>query len=595
VKLQSAEQTTLEEAVVADAPVTQEDVHRRVRRFAVLRAAQRALDPSHTGDAELGVIRGLREELVALTRHFEGGASDARSAPPIDDALHGVDAALDGYSRTLLERVQATPLSQLRASLASESHEERVEVTALLELCLAAERTPSRFLRVVDLLVTMLSVGWRGGRWVVEFDPANLNDVVRNRCWQAGHVDTSVESRIVDRFRAAAERVESGSDAAAVMKEMSAYKVDVASFYFVPAILRCIVGYNVAARNYFEERMRRGRELDAEINDELGSFAPLSESDPRVCSKAPQHTLPPHESPGVLAVQEAIRKRLAEVTGPEGPAERIAARLDLGWLESDERNALLAPSDDGIRCTIRMTVVLGHLAMCLPDHPDDFASLGLKVPHLDAWICELGEEVQSEIDTLIQGNAYDGAVRLGDIKSRFLAAVLLVARRRLGRNSKGGGYDGFDREAIDLVREHLERERLLRAPPMFMDLLGGGWRRTVALTGVFTLVLGLLFVEWAPSNEPRKVRELEKWEARELSSVLQTAYRDHADDDSIFVGTLGPAWFDLDGNTRRKHAEIIQQRVADRGVEEVMLYDRKRVLQAHYAQGEWRVTRGWEP
>jgi hypothetical protein len=130
---------------------------------------------------------------------------------------------------------------------------------------------------------------------------------------------------------------------------------------------------------------------------------------------------------------------------------------------------------------------------------------------------------------------------------------------------------------------------------MFMDLLGGGWRRTVALTSVFALVLGFLFVEWAPSSAPRKVREMEKWETRELSSVLQTAYRDHADDDSIFVGTVRKDWFELDGRMKRTHAEIIQQRAEERGVEEVMIYDRKRVLLAHYAQGEWRVTDGWQP
>ena len=88
---------------------------------------------------------------------------------------------------------------------------------------------------------------------------------------------------------------------------------------------------------------------------------------------------------------------------------------------------------------------------------------------------------------------------------------------------------------------------------------------------------------------------MEKWQAQELSPLLISAYRDHADDDSILIGTVADRWLDLDGEERRSHAVLIQQRVAERGVEEVMLYDRKRVLHAHYAGGVWRRTRGWKP
>jgi hypothetical protein len=597
-KLQLHDPPKLEDAIAGEAPVTRDDVVARVRRFAVLRAAQRALTPSSTepiDTTESGVISGIRRRLGALTARFDACDGAALPESRLDDELRALDDALAGFARSLLAIVEKISLAQLRASLSGQTHPQRVEVAALLQLCLEGEPTPSRYLRVVDFLVTLLSTGMRDGKWVVEIDPANLNDTVRNRCALTGYIDTAVEARIVSRFQGAAERVASGPGDVAIMEEISAYKVDVASFYFNPAILRCIVGYNVAARNHFEERMRRGREMDAAIDDELGLFAPLVDQDPRAGTDPAAGLLPPHESPGVLAVQEAIRRRLQQAELARGPAERIAEGLDLDWLAEAERSALLEPEHEDIGRIVRLTVVLGHLAMSLPEHEPEFTALGLREGHLDAWICALGDEVQAQIDTLIRDNRYDGAVRLGDVKSRYLAAVLLVARRRLGRRgAHRDEADNLERDAIGLVREHLERERFNKRPPVFNDLFGGGWRRTLALSAVGLLVAFLAIIEIVPSSHPRKIRELEHWQARDISTVLTSAYRDYADDRSMFVGILAPHWSELAPNTRYQHAEVIRTKVLERGVEEVLLFDEDRVLQAHYFEGAWRTTLGWE-
>jgi hypothetical protein len=596
VKIHLPEPPKLDDSIESDAPVTGEEVQARVRRFAVLRAAQRALSPSTAeplDQTEFAVIRGIREHLGALTQRLE--AEEPAQATPLRDELQLLDGALAGYAHSLLALLERIPLAQLRASLAPDTHEQRVEVAALLELCLDAEPTPSRHLRAVDFLVTLLSVTQRDGRWVVELDPANLNDTVRARCEQAGYIDTNVETRIVSRFREAADRVASGPSEAAVMEEMSAYKVDIASFYFVPAVLRCIVGYNAAARNHIGDRLRRGRAADAEIDDELGCFAPLARHDPRAAGSPAGSGLPAHEHPGVLALQEAIRHRLLEAQAVEGHAERIASQLDLSWLEREDREAFLDPSRDGAQRMIRMSVVLGHLAMCLRESARDAEALGLHESQIDAWICALGDEVQHEIDTRIRENSYEGALHLGAVKSRFLAAVLLVARRRLGRRKRGAEVDSFSREALDLVRQHLERERFHRANPIFMDLLGGGWRRTVALATIFLVVGGLGLAEWMPSSDPRAVSTLEKWQARDISPLLASAYRDYAHEDSVFVGTVLPRWFELSPDERRETAEAIRAKVQGRGVDEIMLFDEHRVLQAHWFEGRWRGAHAWKP
>jgi hypothetical protein len=116
--------------------------------------------------------------------------------------------------------------------------------------------------------------------------------------------------------------------------------------------------------------------------------------------------------------------------------------------------------------------VLGHLAVSTREA--DLAALSLHGSQLDAWICALADEVQREVDTLIRGNRYDGAMRLGEIESRFLAAVRIVARRRLGRRVVAGEEPGLAHEATGILRDYLERERQrFRAPPIFMGLFGG--------------------------------------------------------------------------------------------------------------------------
>jgi len=308
-----------------------------------------------------------------------------------------------------------------------------------------------------------------------------------------------------------------------------------------------------------------------------------------------ENRLPAHEAPGVLSVQECIRRRLLETEMREGPAARIASLLDLSWLASSERNAFLRPEDEGPLRIVRLTVLLGHLAVSLPHCQQDFAALGLHEAQLDAWIVGLGDEVQREINTLIQ-ESYESAVRLGDTKSRFLAAVLIAARRRHDPDRKRGAADegaAFYRDAIRLVREALERDRWNKPQAMFFDLFGGGWRRTAALGATLLAVGTVGFVTFFPSRGPRGIHELSERRVHDLSPLLESAYRDYAKTGSMFVATVSDDWLELDAEQRRVSAEKMRSRLAQDGVSELMLFDGRRVLRAHYKQGEWRV-RAWD-
>jgi hypothetical protein len=84
---------------------------------------------------------------------------------------------------------------------------------------------------------------------------------------------------------------------------------------------------------------------------------------------------------------------------------------------------------------------------------------------------------------------------------------------------------------------------------LFNDLLGGGWRRTVALSSVGLVTAGFLLAVVAPSS----------------SGEMSRAWR--ATSSSIWRGS--------------------------RGAKEVLLFDKDRVLRAHWAGGEWRAPSDW--
>jgi hypothetical protein len=575
-----------------DAALARDHVEDRVRHFARLRAAHRALLPSSAdpqSGADPALIGSIRDCLRTLKEQIDRPDAEVAVSRAM---LQQLDESLDAYQKGLIGWVARLPIAQLRASLSSDTHAGRVEASGLLQICLESEPVPKRLLHIVDFLITLQSATRRDGSWVMDLDPADLNDVIRARC-AARHIETSAESRIVRRFQQAAEQLASVENATALIREISAYKAEVAGFYFAPSILRCIVGYNITARNHFESRVRRGRELDAEIDEDFGLFAPLQGDDPRAARPAGQGGLAAHEAPGVIAVQEAIRRRVIEDVIADGPAERLAAALDLGLLEAADRDAFRDPEQTGTALLIRMTVVLGHLAMIHSEREAELAALSLHESQIDAWICALADEVQREVDTLIRGNRFDGALRLGEIKSHFLTGVRIVARRRLGRNVAAGAERALAHEATDLLRDYLEKERLNQAPPIFMDLLGGGWRRTVALTSVGSLVALLAVAEVMPSRDLRRVDELDARQARAFDPLLASGYRDHAATGSMFIGTLASSWAELDSAARRAHAELIRDRSLEGGAVELLLFDGDRVLQAHWSAGAWRTV-SWE-
>ena len=128
---------------------------------------------------------------------------------------------------------------------------------------------------------------------------------------------------------------------------------------------------------------------------------------------------------------------------------------------------------------------------------------------------------------------------------------------------------------------------------MFLDLLGGGWRRTAAFIAAGILVAWVGFVHLQPAP-PRSVENFSDREARSVSRYLESAYRDHASQGSMFVAVVDQKWFGLRDRDKRKAAEKIRYRMVEKGVDEILLYDREMSLIVHFKDGKWRMPQGWK-
>ena len=61
----------------------------------------------------------------------------------------------------------------------------------------------------------------------------------------------------------------------------------------------------------------------------------------------------------------------------------------------------------------------------------------------------------------------------------------------------------------------------------------------------------------------------------------------------MFIGTLADGWQRMEEPARRKAASRLHAQLYEAGVFEIILFNRKRVLQVHYV-GELNTFPGWD-
>ncbi len=563
------------------AKITRSDVVARVRRFAALRAAQRALSPSVRSPEtlpDLVPLRALRSQLQALMAAVESRDKGEAADPTLD--TFGADMALDGYARQLRLVAGGVTLPQLRASLPELAKQQRDEVVALLDLLIEEDGGIDSRMSVIDYLITLLCVVRQGDSWSMVVDPPNVSEGARARSLGTPPCDPERQNEIFRRFLNAMEQLKAGGNADSVLGEMRKYKQEIGAYFFAPEIMRCVVSYNLAVRTHREAQIAAVRAMDREVDlDPIAAERPPETAAPAAAPETPPTAL---GAEGLAAIEAAIGQCIAGRESAAGTAGEIADRVDIAGIPPEVREAFQGGGTSEVQTLIRRIAVLGLVAEKHAELAPQRAALGISNGFFEEQLLETSERVRRETNDLIASNGYEHARILSELQSRYLFNPLIKARQAQApakpRKSAApaGSLDGGDLARIANRMAQPRGHRPARQKPKKQS--GQMLRWTLA-----TVALGLcaaLANQVAPNS--RTAGELTPEQLRILSPLLAQGYRNQAGKGPVFIGTLASQWDELERSQRKQGAETIHTRLGLVGVRELMLFDATKRLQVHY-------------
>ncbi len=230
------------------------DVRGRLKRYAALRAALRAVSPAFPPETS-GSLQERAQELSGRLRRAASPDEQPEAAKqtPLHVELERIDQAWVEFARELLSLVSDLPLSQLRATLPAVQESNPDEVLALLDLCVADERALGERWNLLDYLVTLASTETDDGRKRVALDPATLTPSLEALGTETGeHTDADLED-LVREFQAARDQISRGEPLAPIRTRLRDTKKSAVTRLPAPDVLRAVIACNVALWNRLEE------------------------------------------------------------------------------------------------------------------------------------------------------------------------------------------------------------------------------------------------------------------------------------------------------------------------------------------------------
>lgn len=585
---------------------TKSQLNVRVRRFAALRAAQRALAPSVRSPESLPPlepIRAIRDQLRAQLARI---GDPAHSGPPPKPGgvgppdLAAIDAALNGYAHQLRRVADDVPVAQFRASLPELAKEQREEVIALLDLLLEDRAGIASRVALIDYLITLLCTARQDGVWRVVIDPPNVSELTRQLSLDAPLCERELEAAILNRFQSASQslqRLTSGGDSGSLLREIAAYKREIVDYFFLPEVLRCIVSYNLAGRLLRDQQLSQVRAQDREVDlDAEVADAPTPQaashavggavSDPALGSA--------FDAPGLSAIDAALERRLSQADPLPGPAAQIAERIDAAKLEPVELHLFTHPSTDDLGLLMRRIVVIGLIAEHHSTLESELAALGID-PALarGEWVREISEAARKQTNELVAANAYDEARGLSELQSRVLFTPRL-AEIRSGEAHRTSRASAASPAAIDASRlPVIERQAKPPAPAPRKRSRKRIPRPQAWKVAAAVVLIAAGAYQYLRSNDPNAVRLLSQEQLAGISPVLVSGYRSQGGRGELFIGTLDDDWQQMKEPARRELSARIWNGLIEMGVFEIILFDRMHKLQVHYV-GDFNKYPGWK-
>ncbi len=567
------------------------EVLERVRSFAALRGAQRALEPSACAPGALPAAerwRDIRERLGSLSKIVaRGGAAAAGKLRP---ELAEIDELLAGLRRDLLAALSGIPLSQLRATLPMTFREYADEVVALLDLCVGTESGRTDRARITEYLTTMIASEQCAGVRRMVRDPVHISPALSrysNSLGEALDPDTD-PARVAERFDDAARRLQEASNVSPVLDEVRTLKGELGEAIFAPQILRAVVDYNLEVWNRHEDLLDQTRtddwiadselilSIEVELEDE--PQAPIS-SQPAQQPREDEEARASSQREGIARSEAAIAARLSGKLPEDELLQQIISGLELS---EREQQAFAASDASEIDELFRAMVATGIAVRRIPTLGARFSELDLRPAVLQSvWVRRLNEKVRDTTRQLIARGAYADASEVSATKRRFLYASLAELIRNATR--KAGASDAYIEGAGEALQLAAANAGSWRPSIIFLDTKA---KQVSAAAVLALLLLGTIGLRFH-LVKPRPIDVFSEERLDDLSSYMDSGYRKQGFG-CLFVGTVSSGWKKLSVTEQRAEGSEIAKRLHYQGVREVMLYDESRKMRFHHAAGDVR-------
>lgn len=523
------------------------ELRKRIERFSLLRAAQRALARC----MHPAVLDPLREHGRQLLIHLQEAAPEASEIHD-EVAFRDIDRQLGhhlGQTQELLGRLE---FSQLRAAGPELCREKPEELRALVDVILLGSLADDQEIRLAEYLITMLCIEDRDGRRTQVRDPRDQAKTLREI--ELPLIAESDVCAAVAQLQEAADSLIRGGDHGDVRDEIRGFKQELGAGILHPEILAATVAYNVAMSNQVSARIDSTLALD-QLADDL--LADLDHPD-----AGGGDLLHGREMESLVA---ALRARILGVQGAGDPASRIAKAFRLDGLVAREVEALEDPEGDDLNPLIASAVVLGCSLRQGAALTELLAEIGLDPDELENLaLPALLREMGAASSKFFADGGYAQAFLISEVKTRNLTAVHAAAKRRARGDE--AGPSGASRPS---------RRRWLPfgISPALLSVVAG------PLLG---LVIGAMI--FSPLDDD--VRIFSSSELLEISPFLDSGHERMEQGSVRFVGHLFPTWGYLPTPARESAASEVAEYFVTRGVREGVLLSAGPRVMVRWADGE---------
>jgi len=523
------------------------EVRWRVERYALLRAAQRALARCIHPSA-LEPLRADSHQL--LIRLQAAGSHDGSGGG--ETALAEIDALLSRHLVQTLELLGKLEFAQLRAVGPELCDKRPDETQALVDVLLLGDLTDDRPIRLVEYLVTMLSAEDQDGRRSLVRQPSQvtegLQDLARRK-----QADASIDvGAAVARLEEAARSLTRRNDHGERRNEIRAYKQGLAARILHPEILAAAVAYNIAMANQVAARIDSTMAIDQLADDLLAELKQPEAGDSDLL-----------HGRGMTRLVAALRDRVQNSPNQDDTASRIAAAFKLDGLVTREIEALEDSEGNPLNPLIASSVVLGCVLRQRAALREDLAELGLDPEALESdALPELLREMGAASSKLFADSDYAEAFELSEAKTRNLAALGEAVERRVRKT-----------EAVARADSRPGRRLPFGLGPGILGMVVGS-------------ILGIVAAVFFLGPFDNGLGTLSQGELAKISPYLDSGDRRIHAGGRRFVGQVFPVWDHLSDAERETATTQIAQYFEATGVNSLTLLGSGERMMARWESGK---------